>query len=412
MKARFLVLPALLVITAIAAATDMGTLGLVPVYRLGTPTPASGATPAINALGTPTPGNVRQCTNCKATNPCTQGTPGTDASIAHAEIVGGVPVWNCGSAAASAPTPQPTATPIPAVATATPLVFGTPGVVALFGSPELQPYVGFTPSTGFVTGLDKFGAPTLATPVPPTPVPTATPIPAVATPTPLVFGTPGVAAVFGSPELQPYGGTTCATPGFVVSLNGSIISTCATPIPPTPVPTATPGSGSGSSLVPYDESTPVATPAAGAYDCKGSLIACTDDGATHRTDITITNPTAVPTATVVPTATPQPTATPPLSDTVHETANFTVAHRVEKVTTGSSANITATMPAATGTLNLYRVCKDDTGTKAVVSTRAGSDNFIISGARTSTTRTLSTKGDCDNYFDWASGEWATDGDGS
>jgi hypothetical protein len=74
-------------------------------------------------------------------------------------------VWTC-------------ATPIPGAAqpTATPLAFGTPGVLAAFAATELGAYPGAacTPPA-LALSTDASGAWTCATPVPPTPLPTATP---------------------------------------------------------------------------------------------------------------------------------------------------------------------------------------------------------------------------------------------
>lgn len=75
------------------------------------------------------------------------------------------------------------ATPTP-VATATPLTFGTSGVVAVFGSPELQSSAGSTCASGFATGLSASGVWTCATPVPPAPDATATPQPTATPVTP------------------------------------------------------------------------------------------------------------------------------------------------------------------------------------------------------------------------------------
>lgn len=68
-------------------------------------------------------------------------------------------------------------------------------------------------------------------------VTTPTPQP---TPTPLVFGTPGVIAVFASPELGQYPGAACTPPALALSQSSSGVWTCATPIPAAAVPTDTP----------------------------------------------------------------------------------------------------------------------------------------------------------------------------
>lgn len=205
MKARWLFPLLLVVIATVASATNMDSLGLSSQrYMMGTPT-----APAI-ALGTPTPGNVRYCNNCNTGNPCTAG--GTGA-VAKADGT----AWNCGAAAGS----------------------GVPGgssgnLQTNDGSGGFGAYAGATcPTPGFPISSSASGGWTCATPVPPTPAPTATP----------------------------------------QSVAG------------------------GGSIVPYDEGTPVPTPVGGAVDCKGSLITCADDATTHRTNITITAPTPVPTAT-------------------------------------------------------------------------------------------------------------------
>jgi hypothetical protein len=146
-------------------ATTMDTLNLNP-----TPFPFA-------SLGTPTPGAQRYCNNCSITNPCSGS--GTGA-MARGEGT----AWNCGAPA----------TPV-AAPTATPLVFGTPGVIPIYGSPELQPYAGSTcPTPGFATSLSAAGALGCATPIPATPASTATPAP-TATPPPTAAPTPTTAPI-------------------------------------------------------------------------------------------------------------------------------------------------------------------------------------------------------------------------
>lgn len=62
------------------------------------------------------------------------------------------------------------------------------------------------------------------------------------TPTPLAFGTPPNIAIFGSPNFQTYPGSACTPPALALSSNSAGVWTCATPIPAsiTPVPTDTP----------------------------------------------------------------------------------------------------------------------------------------------------------------------------
>lgn len=152
--------------------------------------------------------------------------------------------------------------------------------------------------TGAIPGPNNSSQGTGTTPNTPTPQPTATP---------LVFGTPGELVIFGSPELGRYAGTSCAS-GFATALDALGVASCATPVPPTPLPTATPGASGGYALI-QDEGTPL--PVETKFNCIGDLIACADDAGSTRTNVNITNPTAVPTATPAFTATPAPTATPP-----------------------------------------------------------------------------------------------------
>lgn len=77
----------------------------------------------------------------------------------------------------------------------------------------------------------------------------ATPVPTLAPPTPLAFSTPGKIAIFGSPELQPYAGYTCPTPQIGVGQDAAGTWTCVTPVPTaTPLPTATPGTASSATI--------------------------------------------------------------------------------------------------------------------------------------------------------------------
>lgn len=141
--------------------------------------------------------------------------------------------------------------------------------------------------------------------------------------------------------------------------------------------------------------------------------------------------TPVSTATAVNTATPQPTATPRATDTPNPTAtplanisysgklNITgntaisasatpaAGDRFIACTSGSSSDVTYTMPAATGTGRVIDVCKVDSGTKSCIESRAGSDT--LNGA---TTRTLNTQYFCDTCLDEASLLWICRGNGT
>jgi hypothetical protein len=123
----------------------------------------------------------------------------------------------------------------------------------------------------------------------------------------------------------------------------------ATPVVfPTPAPTAT----AVATPTPYlaydtvqDEGTP--TTQWRILNCIGDLIACATDVVNSRTNLTVTNPTPLPTATVVPTATPIPpvaTATPAPTATLVPTAT-------PAPTATPSARTLVLWGASTGTLN-------------------------------------------------------------
>lgn len=154
-----------------------------------------------------------------------------------------------------------------------------------------------------------------ATPLPtlavPTPVPTATAAP---TPIPDFGSSPGTKHVTTSLGADP------STDNCVKWIAGGKLGDAG----------AACGSGGGGSgsFAPYDEATPLPTRAA--FNCVGSLIACSDDSGNSRTNITITAPTALPTAT------PQPTATPGVA------AALTNSVRVKNSTTQSLTDSTLT----------------------------------------------------------------------
>lgn len=133
---------------------------------------------------------------------------------------------SAGGSGGNTPTPQPTATP---------LVFGTPGQIPVFANPELGTFAGSTcPTPQIAVAIDPSGALTCGTPT--------AGGGGGATPTPLVFGTPGVIAIFASPELGQYTGSICPTPQIAVGVNSNGALTCGTPLPtPTPLAFGTPG---------------------------------------------------------------------------------------------------------------------------------------------------------------------------
>lgn len=213
--------------------------------------------------------------------------------------------------------------------------------------------------------------------------------------------------------------------------------TLVTPTPrntDTPAPTATPratdtpGAGSGGYATIQDEGTPL--PQETTFNCIGSYITCADDAGNTRTNLTVITPTPQPTETLVPTATPRstdtpaPTATPPgaltgvttltysgaLSVTglnaISASATPAAGDRIIKCTSGSSSDVTYTMPAATGTGRVIDVCKVDSGTKSCIESRAGSDT--LNGA---TTRTLNTQYFCDTCVDFGTNYWQCRGNG-
>ena len=130
----------------------------------------------------------------------------------------------------------------------------------------------------------------------PTPVPTSTPqVFPTAVPTATVVPT--------------------ATPVNTPVPTATVVPT-ATPVN-TPVPTATavPAVPTATPYLAYDTNQDEGTPTTAwrIWNCIGDLIACASDAGNSRTNITITNPTPLPTATPIPpvaTATPAPTATP------------------------------------------------------------------------------------------------------
>lgn len=100
-----------------------------------------------------------------------------------------------------------------------------------------------------------------------------------------------------------------------------------------------------------------------------------------------------------------------INDIQSQSSSFSVTgHREHRVTTGAST-LTATLPAATGTGDVYDICKADTGAGTVVITRAGSDVIRYASGGSGNTRTLGSRGDCDTIQDWASGEWIARGNG-
>lgn len=104
-------------------------------------------------------------------------------------------------------------------ATPTPLVFGTPGVIPVFAATELGSYAGATcPTPQVATGISASGALTCAAA-------------ASTTATPLVFGTPGEIAIFAATELGRYPGAACTPPALALSTSASGAWTCATPVP-------------------------------------------------------------------------------------------------------------------------------------------------------------------------------------
>ncbi len=106
-RTRLWIFFAAFVLPVLAYATSMDKLNLNPSAF------------TFSALGTPTPGEARYCSNCSKTNPCTSGGSGATA-------LGEGTAWNCG---VSSSTPLPTATPAP---TATPQPTATP--LQFFGS--------------------------------------------------------------------------------------------------------------------------------------------------------------------------------------------------------------------------------------------------------------------------------------
>jgi hypothetical protein len=81
--------------------------------------------------------------------------------------------------------------------------------------------------------------------------------------------------------------------------------------------------------------------------------------------------------------------------------------RIESCTSGSSADVTRTLPAATGSGRVIDLVKSDSGTKSCIFGRTGSDT--LNGA---TTRTLSSQYKADTCIDIASVLWLCRGDGT
>jgi len=78
--------------------------------------------------------------------------------------------------------------------------------------------------------------------------------------------------------------------------------------------------------------------------------------------------------------------------TANTTAALAAGAAVVAVTTGSVANVVATLPLAAASPRQIGVMKIDSGSKAIVLTAAGSDHFMLAGGPV-TTLTLTTRGD-------------------
>lgn len=172
---------------------------------------------------------------------------------------------------------------------------------------------------------------------------------AATTPTPLVFGTPGVIAVFASPELGQYPGAACTPPALALSQSSSGAWTCATPVPGV-IPTDTP-------LIDLLYS--------------GKLNLGADVSGTPLGLVTITA-----------NATPAP----------HD--------RVIKCAPPNATPVAYTMPAATGSGRVIDMI-NTTGSGSCSMDRAGGDAM-----NSGTTDTLANQWNADTCYDIASGQWA------
>jgi len=188
-------------------------------------------------------------------------------------------------------------------------------------------------------------------------------------------GTAGHLAVLDSAtNITNYAGAACATPGLVKSIGVDGSVACNTPVPTativsTPTPRAT------------DTPAPTATPAPTTTP-PGALSGVTT--LSYSSALNVTGVTAI-----------SASATPKAAD------------RIIDCTSGSSADQTYTLPAASGGGRIIDVYKVDSGSKNCVIGRSGSD-AINSG----TSRTLSAQWKHDTCRDQASAQWVCVGDGT
>ena len=91
---------------------------------------------------------------------------------------------------------------------------------------------------------------------------------------------------------------------------------------------------------------------------------------------------------------------------VSTSATVAATTRYERCTSGSSADVTRTLPAATGTGRVINFKKIDTGTKTCIIARAGSDVILPVDSTTSVTSVaLSNTAPNLTLIDAASGVW-------
>lgn len=296
------------------------------------------------------------------------------------------------------------------------------------------------------------------------------------TPTPLVFGTPGVLAAFAATELGAYPGSACTPPALALSTSAAGVWTCATPVPavsggasPVTITLANASStgtttnklakvntdGTAVILGTSDTTGGIGPVISGAGTTGSAVIqvigsaSCVFDGGTTAGDFVTGSVTTAGDCHDAGSSFPDLTAvlgivtttnggagtytvifqTPDIMNATNikggnpgkgNTVDFTYAGKLNatsitaisasatpaahdryiRCTSGSGSDQTYTLPAATGSGRIITVKKIDSGTKACIVSRAGGDT--IDGA---TTYTLAAQYNSVTVIDGASGLW-------